>query len=1377
MSADVGRLVEACTDGDAATVRELMKKGVDPNYVDPESEGTVLMVAALNGHADCLEALIDAGADLEVEHPTFNMTAFHWACYNAHLMCVEMLVHGKCDAMKRCQTPTERANGEPGKSGQELARDNMRPGWENIVQFLQEATNDRSLNIDKELEFSTLQKRRMRKTLGGSEDNDALSLLFTTEQTKQGGRRSTHTAGQTSSSGAMSSAEALKQKELELRKSLSPERVTNLYKVVEDRLAEAAIAEQIVSGLLHTIAGACNGRLHGLQYKFKSRDSTFNKVLRKSIATVGTVEEQDAVFVNSVGQLRDLLRYTLVTDTDGYVAAVHDCLRTFKIKGIKTTNLKNFWRRKGQEADYLGINGSFIEQGGFPFELQFHTEESITMKEGDAHVAYEQFRLTTGEQKYQHWEMMVRVWSLVPLPPGDLFSIGEKSLHNFNRQTLTAELSEEARERIEKREAMEGKVRPACDRVYRANLIIEKQLTGPLQALAKQHRGKTVGDEHIIKSSLSMTRKCVSQLINSGWWANDTGIEQALDEIVLLEARNGLRYTFVFPTETYTAATTAVLKMMTANGFQENLVNNYWLGKEPYNAVRARMFREMDDAAGGDDHWVAFVFHTPTSLEMSEERMVKLQDAMGIVIHTATLTGDEASVAKREEAERQMGQDHSWMARCADLSAKRPAQVLSIGKVIVDNPGKPESPVSNTRRGSLSIKRTGSMRRVSGSTIRDKRDKARSAISETTTEQSGSDATVQLAQTCEPGVAEGVPPEVVPSVDDTTAPTAEVEPQQDEGVDAIIVEILTADSLQQYLPKLLENQLHKAHILHKTKPADLKAIGIKAGHAKRILKLLHGSSAFEALAEEQSAAASTASPEPAVQESEPEPEPESEMDLEPEPQLKPSALAHNVRLGGSIASRMQAMEQVWKRIDADSSGSLDRDELAAMLTEIGLPSDDEHVSKVMEEIDADRNGTIDHGEFVQWFARQDTTVQDELYDIYYEKDGTQVQTKLSKLPDLLEVGVIQRSTHIWVEGMTDWMELSSCIDSALEGVSTRVQGVLQSADAHARMKLLKNVWARADKDKSGSLDRDEVHGVLEAMMGAVSKRKLDQAIRDMDTDCSGLVDFEEFCCWFTAQDIESQEQLITVHYQALNGEVVEALLAEIPGLIDGGTITAKTLIWVDGMDEWSAIEDAKQVAHCNSGRRVSSLKAVLETVDSDSQRKMCEKVWARVDSDGNGSLDRSEMHEVLVAMGGPSVSKRKLDKAMKEMGTDASGQVQFDAFLQWFTVQDASSQEHLIMVHYQGADGAVAEATMASIPELLAAGEILHDTLIWIDGMDDWVEFGVARASGVAGLSEALADAVSSASIDVQHKLLEKIWQRADTDGNGELDIEEVRHQ
>ena len=180
-----------------------------------------------------------------------------------------------------------------------------------------------------------------------------------------------------------------------------------------------------------------------------------------------------------------------------------------------------------------------------------------------------------------------------------------------------------------------------------------------------------------------MTRQIVEDLDQDDWSSDDRGVQAMLNANVEMEKRNALRYTMVFPENAYVRGAQRVLEYLKKAGFKEEVLNNYWTGAEPFNAVRGRFhMSEKDGEAVSID--LAVVFHTEESLEMSEERMVRYQEAMGIVFHTATLTGsDEAA----ESARKLMQEDPAWQIRVKGLSANKPKSVESIGRIIADKPG------------------------------------------------------------------------------------------------------------------------------------------------------------------------------------------------------------------------------------------------------------------------------------------------------------------------------------------------------------------------------------------------------------------------------------------------------------------------------------------------------------------------------------------------------------------------------------------------------------------------------------------------------------------------------------------------------------------
>ena len=65
---------------------------------------------------------------------------------------------------------------------------------------------------------------------------------------------------------------------------------------------------------------------------------------------------------------------------------------------------------------------------------------------------------------------------------------------------------------------------------------------------------------------------------------------------------------------------------------------------------------------------------------------------------------------------------------------------------------------------------------------------------------------------------------------------------------------------------------------------------------------------------------------------------------------------------------------------------------------------------------------------------------------------------------------------------------------------------------------LRDCFARIDKDNSGSIERDEIAELAVEMGRPLRDWELDEAMRTMDADGSGEVDFDEFEHWWNAHD-------------------------------------------------------------------------------------------------------------------------------------------------------------------------------------------------------------------------------------------------------------------
>jgi hypothetical protein len=63
----------------------------------------------------------------------------------------------------------------------------------------------------------------------------------------------------------------------------------------------------------------------------------------------------------------------------------------------------------------------------------------------------------------------------------------------------------------------------------------------------------------------------------------------------------------------------------------------------------------------------------------------------------------------------------------------------------------------------------------------------------------------------------------------------------------------------------------------------------------------------------------------------------------------------------------KTLEKVFKKYDTDDSGSIEKDELAAMMAELGTSLTDEQVEAALKDLDMNGDGVVDFSEFASWY--------------------------------------------------------------------------------------------------------------------------------------------------------------------------------------------------------------------------------------------------------------------------------------------------------------------------------------------------------------------------------------------------------------------------
>ena len=151
--------------------------------------------------------------------------------------------------------------------------------------------------------------------------------------------------------------------------------------VAAEAMMELAIKnEPATTSLMRSLASRFAGKLVKLDKRLKSLSSLLRKM--RSVA-----HEFDGDAGRCALNMSDTLRYTMVSSVRNYVTSTKDSIAAMESAGYGT-RVKNFWERGDA---YQGINVAAMTPSGHPFELQFHTPESLKVKNAN-HPLYEKFR-------------------------------------------------------------------------------------------------------------------------------------------------------------------------------------------------------------------------------------------------------------------------------------------------------------------------------------------------------------------------------------------------------------------------------------------------------------------------------------------------------------------------------------------------------------------------------------------------------------------------------------------------------------------------------------------------------------------------------------------------------------------------------------------------------------------------------------------------------------------------------------------------------------------------------------------------------------------------------------------------------------------------
>jgi hypothetical protein len=178
----------------------------------------------------------------------------------------------------------------------------------------------------------------------------------------------------------------------------------------------------------------------------------------------------------------DILRYTVVFPTHRYTSSVREMIHALKQHQYKQHRVKNYW---GPGDGYQGINAVFVAPSGQAFELQFHTPESLSMKEEECHSSYAKFCAAKDSRKMmQYWEEMISMWDLVPVPE-DVLEIPQVVQQKLEFDL--SRLSEEETAAIQHRKSLEHVCRYHVDELHARAVKAEAEIRALMVYLMHKH--------------------------------------------------------------------------------------------------------------------------------------------------------------------------------------------------------------------------------------------------------------------------------------------------------------------------------------------------------------------------------------------------------------------------------------------------------------------------------------------------------------------------------------------------------------------------------------------------------------------------------------------------------------------------------------------------------------------------------------------------------------------------------------------------------------------------------------------------------------------------------------------------------------------------
>jgi hypothetical protein len=412
--------------------------------------------------------------------------------------------------------------------------------------------------------------------------------------------------------------------------------------------------------------------------------------------------------------------------------------------------------------------------------------------------------------------------------------------------------------------------------------------------------------------------------------------------------------------------------------------------------------------------------------------------------------------------------------------------------------------------------------------------------------------------------------------------------------------------------------------------------------------------------------------------------------------------------------------------------------------------------------------------------------------IFYEVSETENgQAMMHEIPQLLASGAITDDTHVWVEGLEEWMayghakallpssrtgDVSAVAVDAMVAVNEAAEGaaVVEEADATSAAELLGSEGGDSlvdQLDTPGAEAETAADGTVPVSEDATVDEEDAAEQKGLQAEPAPL-SLEPVTC--TESQARSHTHRVTrtklplqwdsqIFYATDDDENAGALAHEIPVLVEAGSLVDETPFWAEGMDEWTTYGHAREMVPSPEEIGEPPVLTVAEvlnrtqSIDEPTAAMCIQFVWRRyLVAQKAGQLlvdawmDSPGAQKFLENFDGDSISESSDEElALLQLSEPDPADIAEEGKKSHFPARHLIYPRNLVspvdeggdtgqetklslqwdsQIAYAGADDENAGALAHEIPVLVEAGSLVDETPFWAEGMDEWTTYGHVSA-------------------------------------------------